>query len=73
MQTACTCCSSAAACFAGYLEFLDEFPEINARLLVGDRTIDLVDDHIDRGTGIGELPNSAVRNWEYAPTRASSE
>ncbi len=50
----------------------EEFPEINTRLLVGDRTIDLVDDHIDVGIR-GELPNSAVRNSEYAPTRASSE
>jgi hypothetical protein len=31
---------------------------------------DLVNDHIDV---CGELPNSAVRNSEYAPTRASSE
>src|SRR6202158_5068793 len=52
--------------------FLEEFPEINARLLVGDRAMDLVDDHIDVRIH-GELPNSAVRNSEYAPTRASSE
>jgi DNA-binding transcriptional LysR family regulator len=29
--------------------FLEEFPEINARLLLRDRTIDLVDNHIDLG------------------------
>jgi len=44
----------------------------STRLLVGDRTIDLVDDHIDVGIR-GKLPNSAVRNSEYAFTRASSE
>ena len=51
--------------------FLGEFSEIDARLLVGDQTI--VDDHLDVGIRFAELPISAVRNSEYASTRASSE
>ena len=35
--------------------------------------IDLVEDHIDPGIRFAELPSSAVRNSEYAATRASSE
>ena len=35
--------------------------------------IDLVEDHINRGIRFVELPSSAVRNSEYAATRASSE
>ena len=35
--------------------------------------IDLVEDHIDLGIRFAELPSSAVRNSEYAATRASSE
>jgi heme-degrading monooxygenase HmoA len=35
--------------------------------------IDLVEDHINPGIRFVELPSSAVRNSEYAPTRASSE
>jgi DNA-binding transcriptional LysR family regulator len=53
--------------------FLEEYPESNACLLVRDRTIDLVEDHIDLGIRFAELPSSAVRNSEYAATRASSE
>jgi DNA-binding transcriptional LysR family regulator len=53
--------------------FLEEFPEINARLLVRDRKTDLVDNHIDLGIGFAELRSSAVRNSEYAATSASSE
>ena len=35
--------------------------------------IDLIEDHIDEGIRFAELPSSAVRNSEYAATRASSE
>jgi hypothetical protein len=35
--------------------------------------IDLVEDQIDLGIRFAELPSSAVRNSEYAATRASSE
>jgi hypothetical protein len=39
----------------------------------GRRGVDLVEDHIDLGIRFAELPSSAVRNSEYAATRASSE
>jgi len=41
-------------------DFLALFPEINIRLLLSDRNVDLVDDHVDMAVRIGTLPDSAM-------------
>ncbi len=41
-------------------DFLANFPEINIRLLLSDRNVDLVDDRVDLAVRIGELPNSEM-------------
>jgi DNA-binding transcriptional LysR family regulator len=41
-------------------DFLALFPEINIRLLLADRNVHLVDDHVDMAVRIGQLPDSAM-------------
>ena len=41
-------------------EFLQAFPEVNVRLLLGDRNVDLIEEHIDAAVRIGELPRSSL-------------
>jgi DNA-binding transcriptional LysR family regulator len=41
-------------------DFLEQFPEVNVRLVLGDRTLNLIDDNIDMAVRIGELPDSAM-------------
>jgi DNA-binding transcriptional LysR family regulator len=41
-------------------DFLALYPEINIRLLLGDRNVHLVDDHIDMAVRIGELRDSSM-------------
>jgi len=41
-------------------EFLSRFAEINVRLTLADRNVNLIDDHIDMAVRIGELPDSAL-------------
>jgi DNA-binding transcriptional LysR family regulator len=41
-------------------DFLALFPEINVRLVMADRNIDLVDAHIDMAVRIGKLPDSSM-------------
>jgi DNA-binding transcriptional LysR family regulator len=41
-------------------EFLALFPEINIRLVLGDRVVSLVDDHIDMAVRIGNLADSGM-------------
>ncbi|MET0310127.1 MAG: LysR family transcriptional regulator [Sphingomonas sp.] len=41
-------------------DFLAGFPEINVRLVLLDRNVDLVDDHVDMAVRIGTLPDSAM-------------
>ncbi len=41
-------------------EFLRAFPEVNVRLLLGDRNIDLIEEHIDAAVRVGELPHSSL-------------
>ena len=41
-------------------EFLALFPEIDVRMLLSDRNIHLVDEHIDMATRIGQLPDSSL-------------
>jgi DNA-binding transcriptional LysR family regulator len=42
------------------LEFLAAYPEINLRLLLIDRVVDLVEDHVDLALRIAELPDSRL-------------
>jgi len=39
-------------------DFLAQFPEINVRLLLDDRYLNLVDEHIDMAVRLGNLPDS---------------
>lgn len=41
-------------------DFLALFPEINVRLILGDRVVNFVDDHIDMALRIGNLPDSGM-------------
>jgi DNA-binding transcriptional LysR family regulator len=41
-------------------EFLSCFPEINVRLVLSDRNVPLIDDHIDMAVRIGPLPDSSL-------------
>lgn len=41
-------------------EFLSRFAEINVRMTLSDRNVDLIDDHIDMAVRIGELPDSGL-------------
>lgn len=42
-------------------EFLGAFPEINVRLILSDRYIHLLDEHIDLALRIGLLPDSSMK------------
>jgi DNA-binding transcriptional LysR family regulator len=41
-------------------DFLAHFPEINVRMTLSDRNVDLVEDHIDMAVRVGELPDSRL-------------
>jgi DNA-binding transcriptional LysR family regulator len=41
-------------------EFLAAFPEIDVRLMLSDRNVNLVDDHVDMAVRIGMLPDSRM-------------
>ncbi|WP_459697549.1 LysR family transcriptional regulator [Acidisoma sp. C75] len=41
-------------------EFLAAYPEINVRLVLADRNLHLLDDHVDMAVRIGELPDSSM-------------
>jgi DNA-binding transcriptional LysR family regulator len=41
-------------------EFLAAYPEINIRLLLSDRNLHLIEDHIDMAVRIGPLPDSSM-------------
>ena len=42
------------------LEFLQAYPKINLRLMLGDRMVDLVEEHIDLALRIAPLPDSSI-------------
>jgi DNA-binding transcriptional LysR family regulator len=42
------------------LEFLKAYPEITARLVLADRVVNLVDDHLDVAVRVGRLPDSSM-------------
>jgi DNA-binding transcriptional LysR family regulator len=41
-------------------EFLKEFPEIDIRLVLADRVVDLLEDHVHVAIRIGKLPDSSL-------------
>jgi DNA-binding transcriptional LysR family regulator len=41
-------------------EFLEAYPEIDVRLALGDRVVNLLEDHVDLALRIGELPDSSL-------------
>jgi DNA-binding transcriptional LysR family regulator len=41
-------------------DFLAEFKEINVRLILADRNVDLIDDHVDMAVRIGKLADSSM-------------
>ena len=41
-------------------DFLAAFPEINIRLVLSDRNVDLIGDHVDMAVRIGALPDSSM-------------
>ena len=51
-------------------DFLAEFPEVNVRLVLGDRNLHLVDEHIDMAVRIGTLPDSALIATRVGSMRA---
>jgi DNA-binding transcriptional LysR family regulator len=40
--------------------FLDSYPDINVRLHLSDRNVDLIGDHVDMAVRIGPLPDSSM-------------
>jgi DNA-binding transcriptional LysR family regulator len=42
------------------LEFLKAYPEIDVRLTLADRIVNLQEDHVDLAVRIGELPDSSL-------------
>jgi DNA-binding transcriptional LysR family regulator len=41
-------------------EFLGAYPEINVRLLLADRNLHLIEDHVDMAVRVGPLPDSTM-------------
>jgi DNA-binding transcriptional LysR family regulator len=41
-------------------EFLNAYPEVDVRLLLGDRTVNLFEDPVDLAVRVGELPDSSL-------------
>ena len=50
-------------------EFLKAYPEINVRLVLGDRAINLLEEHIDLAVRVGELPDSSLIATKVSSTR----
>jgi DNA-binding transcriptional LysR family regulator len=42
------------------VEFLQAFPEVDVRLALGDRVVNLLDEHVDLALRIGALPDSSM-------------
>ena len=53
-------------------DFLALFPEINVSLVLGDRNVNLMDDHIDMAVRIGQLPDSGMIATRIGSMRAVS-
>jgi DNA-binding transcriptional LysR family regulator len=53
-------------------DFLNVFPDITLRLILGDRLSNLVEDHIDAALRIGNLPDSNLVATRLGSTRRSA-
>ncbi len=51
-------------------EFLTQWPEINVRLVLADRNLHLIDDHIDIAVRIGALADSALVSTRVGAVRS---
>ena len=51
-------------------EFLSQWPEINVRLVLADRNLHLIDDHIDIAVRIGALADSALVATQIGAVRS---
>ena len=49
--------------------FLDEYPQVDIRLLLLDRVVSLVDEGLDLGVRIGQLPDSSLRGIRVGQVR----
>jgi DNA-binding transcriptional LysR family regulator len=52
------------------VEFLAEWPEINVRLVLADRNLHLIDDHVDVALRIGALADSALVSTRVGAVRS---
>lgn len=50
-------------------EFLATYPRINVRLLLSDRNLDFIDEHVDLALRIGPLPDSSLVARQVGVTR----
>jgi DNA-binding transcriptional LysR family regulator len=50
-------------------EFLAAYPEVDIRLVQGDRIVHLLDEHVDLAVRIGELPDSRLTATRLGATR----
>ena len=50
-------------------EFLKAYPEIDLRLVFSNRVLNLLDDHVDLGVRLGELPDSGLVAMRVASIR----
>lgn len=50
-------------------EFLQAFPHVSVRLALGDRVLDLMEDHVDLAIRIGALPDSSLVSTRLGSVR----
>lgn len=50
-------------------EFLQAFPQVSVRLALGDRVLDLMEDHVDLAIRIGALPDSSLVSTRLGSVR----
>jgi DNA-binding transcriptional LysR family regulator len=51
------------------IEFLKAYPDIDIRIALADRVVNILDDHVDLAVRIGELPDSSLRARRLGSTR----
>jgi DNA-binding transcriptional LysR family regulator len=51
------------------VEFLKAYPDIDIRIALADRVVNILEDHVDLAVRIGELPDSSLRARRLGSTR----